>query len=89
MHINIKSPIHDHSDDLIKLGQIEIKNILVHEKNVKDLVIYFARYVNCKLIKMWSLYFQKLIGKIEEHKGKGKKAFDGWWLYDRLSIRQD
>ena len=52
MHINIKSPIHNHSDDLIKLGQIEIKNILVHEKNVKDLVIYFARYVNCKSIKM-------------------------------------
>ena len=40
------------------------------EKNFKDLVIYFTRYVNCRLIKIMSLQFQELMVKIEEHKGK-------------------
>ena len=31
------------------------------------LFYYFTRYVNCKLIKFLSLYFYKLMGKIEEH----------------------
>ena len=35
-------------------------------KKFKDLVIFFARYVNRKSIKMLSLYFYKLMGKIED-----------------------
>ena len=42
----------------------------VDEKNFKDLVIYFIRYVNSKSIKILSLYSHELMGKIEEHKGK-------------------
>ena len=43
MHINIKKQVHNHSDDLIKPEQIEAKNVLIDERNFKDLVIYFTR----------------------------------------------
>ena len=33
-------------------------------------MIYFTGYVNCKSIKMSSLYFYKLIGKTEELEGR-------------------
>ena len=36
----------------------------------KNLVIYFARYVHSKPIKMLSLHYHKLIGKTEEHERK-------------------
>ena len=36
---------------------METKNNLINKKKFKDLVIYFTRYVNCKSIKMLSLYF--------------------------------
>ena len=67
MHINIKNRFHNHSGDLIRPEQTETKNIFIDEKNFKDFVIYFTRYVNCKSIKMLSLYFFKLIGKTEKH----------------------
>ena len=49
---------------------METKNISFDEKNFKHLVICFTRYVNRKSIKMLSLYFYKLMGKIEENDGK-------------------
>ena len=58
-----------------KKKKLETKNILIDEKNYKGLVIYFTRYVHSKSIKMLSLYYPKLIGKIEEHKWKNT-----WWL---------
>ena len=46
MHINIQNRVRNHSDDLIKPEKIETENILIDEKNFKDLVIYFTRYIN-------------------------------------------
>ena len=37
--------------------KIETKNILIDEKNYQDLVVYFARYVHSKSIKMLSLNY--------------------------------
>ena len=45
-------------------------NILIDEKNYKDLTIYFTRYVHKRSIKMLSLHYHELMGKIEEHEGK-------------------
>ena len=42
-------------------------NILIDKKNYKDLTIYFTRYVNSKSIKMLSLHYHELMGKIKEH----------------------
>ena len=36
------------------------------EKNYKDLVIYFTGYVHSKSIKIFSLNYYELMGKIEE-----------------------
>ena len=54
-------------DDLIKAKTLETKTILISEKNFKNLVICFIRYVDKKLIKILSLYYHELIGIIEEH----------------------
>ena len=59
MHINIRYRVHNNSDDLIRPEITEIKNIFIDEKNRKDLVIY-----------LFSLYFYKLMGKIEEYEEK-------------------
>ena len=59
MHINIRNQVHNNSDNLIKPEKTEIKNIIIDEKNRKDLVIH-----------SFSLYFYKLMGKIEEYEGK-------------------
>ena len=56
--------------DLIKAKKSEIKNILIDEKNYKDLVIYFTRYVHKKSIKTFYLYYNELIGNITEHEEK-------------------
>ena len=71
---------------LIKAKMLETKNSLIDEKNYKDLVIYHTRDVHWKSIKMLSMHYHELLGKIEEHKGK---IFDDWWLYVEQSIRQD
>ena len=68
-YINIKNQVHNHSDDLIKPEKIETKNILI-DKNFKDVAIYFTRYVKYLPIKILSLYFHKLMGKIEQHQVK-------------------
>ena len=40
------------------------------EKNYKDLVIYFIRYVHSKSIKVLILHYYELIGKIEKPEAK-------------------
>ena len=37
-------------------------------------MIYFSRYVNCKSIKILSLYFYELMGKFKD---MNEKVFDG------------
>ena len=60
---------------LVEAKNLEIKNILINKKNYKDLTIHFTRYVHSKSIKILSLHYQELMGKIEEH---GEKII--WWL---------
>ena len=55
-------------DNLVKAKKQETENILINEKNYKDLVIYF-RLVYSKLIKML-LHHHELMGNIKEHEGK-------------------
>ena len=50
-----------------KKKKIETKNILIDEKNVKDLGTCFTRYVHSKSIKMLSLHYPELMRKIKEH----------------------
>ena len=40
-------------------------------KNYKDLGIYFTRYHPDKSMAMLNLYYDELIGRIEEYEGKG------------------
>ena len=42
--------------------------------------IYYTRYVNYKSIKMFSLYFDKFMGKIKEHERKKYLMIDGYML---------
>ena len=73
--INIKNRVNNYYfDKLVKAKKLEIKIILIDKKNYQDLVTYFTRYVHSKAIKMLSLYYYRLMGKIEEH--EGKKIFD-------------
>ena len=68
---NIKNRFYNYSfDNLVIAKKLETKNILMNEKNYKDLTIYFTRYVHRKLIKMLSLYCHELMENITEHKGK-------------------
>ena len=74
MHIQeiyVKNRVYNYYfDNLVKAKNLETKNILIDKKNYKDLVIYFARYVQSKLIKVLSLYYHEIMGKVKEHEGK-------------------
>ena len=59
--INIKSRVY-------RVKKLETKNILIVEKKYQDLKIYSTRYVQRKSIKMLSLNYYELIGKVEGHK---------------------
>ena len=50
------------------MKKLETKNILIHEKNYKDLTIYFTRYNYKKSTRM--LYYNELMGKLKVYKGK-------------------
>ena len=43
MLINIKNRVNNHSDKLTTQQQTEIKNILINEKNFKDMMIFLNR----------------------------------------------
>ena len=60
--INIKSRVY-------RVKKLETKNILIVEKKYQDLKIYSTRYIQRKSIKMLSLNYYELIGKVEGHKG--------------------
>ena len=65
--ISVKNQVFNYYfDNLIKAKKLKTKAILIDEKNYKDLKIYFTRYVHSKFIKMLSLYYHELIGKIIE-----------------------
>ena len=69
--INIKNQVWNcYFNNSIKVKKLEFKNILINEKNHKDLVIHFTRYVHNKSIKTLRMQFGELIGKIKEHGGK-------------------
>ena len=67
-------------DNLIKAKKLETKYILIDEKNYKDIVVYFTRYVHNKSIKNLSLYYHELMGKIEKAEGKNYLAVDNYML---------
>ena len=62
--------MYNYFDNIIKQKDLKTKNILIDMKSYKDLVNYFARYDGSKSVKMLSLYYNKLMGAIEEHGGK-------------------
>ena len=43
-------------NNLIKAKKLKTENISIDEKNYKDMVIYFTRYVHTESIKMLSLH---------------------------------
>ena len=49
--------------------KIETKIILIGKKSYKDLVTYFTKYLQNKSIKMLSLYYHELMGKVKKHEG--------------------
>ena len=53
-------------DNLVKTKKLETKNILIDEKNYRHLVIYFTVYFHSKSMKMLSLYYHELTGKVKE-----------------------
>ena len=55
---------------ILKTKTLETKNILIHKKNYMDLLIYFTRYDGRKSIRILTLYYNKLMGTIEEHERK-------------------
>ena len=69
--INIKNRVYNYySDNLVRAKNLELKEILIDEKNYMDLLILFSRYVNKKSIKLLSLHYRELKEKMEEHEGK-------------------
>ena len=53
-------------------------------KKYKDLAIYFTRYIHSKSIKMLSLHYHELMGKIKEHKGN-KYLMVNDYILDKVS----
>ena len=53
-------------NNLIKAKELETENISIDEKNYKDMVIYFTRYVHTESIKMLSLHLDELLRKIKK-----------------------
>ena len=79
--ISIKNRVYNYYfENLVKANKKETKNILIDEKNYKDLAIYFTRYVRIKSIKMFSLYYHELMGKIKEHERKKYLMVDDYVL---------
>ena len=56
--------------NLVKTKKLETKIIIINEKNYKNLTKYFTRFVQSNSIKILSLHYHELMGKIKEHEGK-------------------
>ena len=65
-----------------KLGTLSLRKFQQTKKNYKlqDLVIYFTRYHPDKSMRMLNLYYDKLIGEIEEYEGKRQLMVDDYKL---------
>ena len=68
--INIKNQAHYHYENLIKLKNLHTKNIFIDKKSYKHLAIYFNRYHLVKSIIILNLFYDELLGKVEEYEGK-------------------
>ena len=66
--INIKNKFYNYYNKSDK--KLETKNILIDDKNYKDVTIYFTRYDHGKSIFILNLYYHELMEKIEEYEGK-------------------
>lgn len=67
---NITNRAQNYYDGLVKIATLKTKNIITDEKNYKDWVIYFVRYVLKKSIEMMTMYYRELVEKIEEYDEK-------------------
>ena len=56
--------------NLVKTKKLETKIIIINEKNYKNLTKYFTRFVQSSSIKMLSLHYHELMGKIKDPEGK-------------------
>ena len=67
--VNVENQVFNYYfNSSIEAKTLETKNILIDQKNYKNLVIGdVQKYLQ---IKIRRLYYDKLIGKIEEHEGK-------------------
>ena len=52
----------------------------IKKNKYKDLMIYFTTYVHSESMKILSLYYHELLGKIEEHEGKNYLMVDDYML---------
>ena len=69
--INIKNEIcNPYFNNSIGTKKLVTQNIYINEKNYKDLVIRFTKYVHNKSIKILRMHYNELIGRIEEREGK-------------------
>ena len=68
--INIKNQVHCHYKNLIESKKLETRNVLINKKSYRNLVIYFTRYHSEKSVTILNLYYDELIGKIEQYEGK-------------------
>ena len=67
--IDIKNRVYNYYFDYLnKAEKIETKYILIDKKNYEDFFICFTRCDRRKPIRMLSLHYRKLMGKIEENK---------------------
>ena len=63
--INIKNRAYNYCfENLVKAKHLESKSILIDKRNYKGLTIYFTRYVPNKSIKILSLHYHELMGKV-------------------------
>ena len=62
---DFNNKVYNYYNNLIKARKLETKNILIDEKNHKDIAIYFARYDHKKSTKTLSR-----MGKIEKYDKK-------------------
>ena len=68
--IYIKNQVHYHYKNLIESKKLETRNVLINKKSYRNLVIYFTRYHSEKSVTILNLYYDELIGKIEQYEGK-------------------
>ena len=57
---------------------------MISEKDSKDLLIYSTRYVQSKSIKLASLYYDELIGKLKEYR-EIKYLMVDYYMLDKVS----